>query len=77
MFAYVGVLPASMSMSKCLEPAEPEEDISSPGTGVPVSCELPHRCWEVNLGPLAQQHCYPRSHLCRRFHFLLPVHHLS
>ena len=32
------------------------EGVRSPGTGVTDSCELPCGCWELNLGPLQEQH---------------------
>lgn len=35
-------------------PVGAKEDISLLGTGVPVGCEPPCRCWEVNPGPLEE-----------------------
>jgi hypothetical protein len=31
------------------------ENVGSPGTGVRDSCDLPCKCWELNLGPLEEQ----------------------
>jgi hypothetical protein len=31
------------------------KSVGFPGTGIADSCELPYRCWELNLGPLEEQ----------------------
>lgn len=35
-------------------PQRPEEDVRVSGIGVMNSCQLPHGCWELKLGPLEQ-----------------------
>lgn len=37
-------------------PQRPEQGIGSPDTGVTDTCELPHGCWESNLGSPQEQH---------------------
>ncbi|XP_052046945.1 exportin-7 isoform X2 [Apodemus sylvaticus] len=34
---------------------KPEENMSSPGTGITGGCELPYGCWELNRGPPEEQ----------------------
>lgn len=36
-------------------PQRPEENIRSPGPGVPDTCEPPGGCWILKLGPLEEQ----------------------
>lgn len=33
-------------------PRRPKKDVKPPGIGVTDNFESPHRCWELNLGPL-------------------------
>lgn len=57
-FMCKGILFACMSMyylcAMCPQKPE-EEDIGFPWMGVLGSCELAHRCWELNLSLLEQQ----------------------
>jgi hypothetical protein len=34
----------------------PEEGVKTPGTGATDGCEPSYGCWELNLGPLQEQH---------------------
>lgn len=43
------VVPACMSVQQC----------QSPKPGVTDKCELPRRCWELNVGPLEEQPVQP------------------
>lgn len=43
----------------CLVPGRPEEDDRSSRTGIKDGCELPSGFWELNLGPLEEQHRGP------------------
>lgn len=53
----MNVLPAScVSMM-------PLEDVGSSGTGVTDGCELPCKCWELNLGPLLEEPVFLTSSL--------------
>lgn len=38
-----------------LVPGRPEEGAGSLGAGVVDTCEPPHGCWELDLGPLQEQ----------------------
>lgn len=49
-------LPVCICTTDAWYPWRPEEGIRFPGTGVPDCCELLWVCWEVNLGPLQEQH---------------------
>lgn len=40
-------------------PGRPEEDDRSSRTGIKDGCELPGGFWELNLGPLEEQHRGP------------------
>lgn len=52
----MGVIPACMSGTKCVEyPQDPEEGIGLAQIGVTGSCELFCRCWELNLCPRQEQ----------------------
>jgi hypothetical protein len=42
----------------CLVPTEVREGVVSSGAGFLGSCELPYGCWELNLGPLEEQHLF-------------------
>lgn len=53
----MSVVPAFMSVHPLCTwcPWRSEKGIRSPGTGVRDGCDLPHRCWESNLGPIQEQ----------------------
>lgn len=40
----------------CRTPQKPEEGARFPRTVVSDDCEMPCRCWEMNLRPLQQQY---------------------
>jgi hypothetical protein len=53
----MGVLPACVCIYVplgCMVPTESREDIRFPRNGIIDACELPCRCWELNLSPLEE-----------------------
>lgn len=54
LFICMPVSPACISVYN-VHVWKPGEDTGSPGTEVTSGCELPCRCWELNLGPLEEQ----------------------
>ena len=52
----MGIPPAHMFGSMCAVPIEAREGVRSPRTGVTGGCELPCGCWELNSGPLEEEH---------------------
>ena len=52
----MSVLPAVYlcALLVCLSLGRTDKGVGSLGTGVVDGCELPHGCWELNLGPLEE-----------------------
>lgn len=57
LFDETGVLPACTSVyhMKACSPRKPEEDVSSPGTGITDVCKLPCGGWQLMLGLLEEK----------------------
>ena len=54
-YEYVPFMAVHHVHAQCLW--RPEEDVTSPGTGITGGCEWSCGCWELNPGPWKNSHC--------------------